>query len=227
MTSRAKGARWKAPLLFLFLAAVGAFAIQQGWLDLVADQQRMASYLKGHGVGGLLLVAVAGALFTGMGGPRQMLAFACGYAMGALTGTLFSTLVTTVGATGCFLAARWLLRPVLLRRFERRMSAFDRMVAAQPFLKILMIRLLPVGSNLLTNLLAGSSGVRLYPFVAGSALGYLPQMLTFALAGAGLGGANEHQLLTGALLFAAVTLVGTLLHRKPWARTDSAATAKT
>ncbi|WP_303908819.1 TVP38/TMEM64 family protein [Thiohalomonas denitrificans] len=211
--------RWKAPLLFLVLTTAGILAIRQGWLDLFADQQRIAAYLNGHGLPGLLAIAAAGALYTGLGGPRQLLAFVSGYAMGAPGGALFSTLVTTLGAAGCFYAARILLRPGLTRRFARRMTVFDQAVAEQPLIKILAIRLLPVGSNLLTNLMAGASGIRLVPFLTGSALGYLPQMLIFALTGAGLGSANQHQLLLAILLFAMATLIGSVLYRNHRART--------
>lgn len=50
----------------------------------------------------------------------------------------------------------------------------------------LLIRFLPVGSNLLTNLVAGVSAVRWLPFMAGSALGYIPQTLIFVLLGSGI-----------------------------------------
>ena len=214
--------RWKASLLFALFAAGAALAIHGGWLDFIADQEQVASYLNQHGLPGLLMIAAAGTLYTGLGGPRQLLAFVSGYAMGGPAGTLFSTLVTALGAAGCFYMARRLLRPVLARRFARRMAAFDLAVAEQPLLKILMIRLLPVGSNLLTNLLAGASGIRLAPFLTGSALGYLPQMLIFALTGAGLGSADQHQLLLGTLLFALATVIGTVLYRHHRTRTLTA-----
>ncbi|MDE0539706.1 MAG: SNARE associated Golgi protein, partial [Rhodospirillales bacterium] len=50
----------------------------------------------------------------------------------------------------------------------------------------LLIRLLPAGSNFLTNLAAGVSSARFPLFLAGSAIGYIPQMVVFALLGSGI-----------------------------------------
>lgn len=206
---------WLKPLLFVALAAMGALAISQGWLDLLADQQALSRYLQEHGLSGLLLIAAGGVLYTGLGGPRQLLAFVCGFAMGALLGTLFSSLVTILGAAACFYTSRLLLRPTLMRRFERRMAIFDRAIARKPLFKIMLVRLMPVGSNLLTNLLAGASGIRVWPFLTGSALGYLPQMIVFALAGAGIGNANEYSLLLGAALLLVAVMAGAMLSGNP------------
>jgi len=210
--------RWRAPLLFLLLAATGLLAIQNGWLEGLADREWLAARLDDHGLSGWLMVASAGTLYTALGAPRQLLALACGYAMGAVGGALFATGLTTFGAAGAFYTARWLLRPTLQRRFGPRMARFDRAVRRQPMLKVLTIRLLPVGSNLLTNLLAGASAIPIRPFLAGSALGYLPQMAIFALAGAGLESANRLQLLLGLLLSLLATLIGSLLYRQHRAR---------
>lgn len=204
---------WLKPLSFVLLAMAGALAISQDWLDLLADQKQFASYLHSHGLTGVLLITAGSAVYTGLGAPRQLLAFVFGFAMGTAMGTVFSTLVTTLGAAGCFYIARFLLRPTLTKRFERRMTAFDRAIALDPLLKVMLIRLLPVGSNLLTNLLAGASSIRVLPFLIGSTLGYLPQMLIFALAGAGVGNANEYPLLLGAALFLVVATIGGMLYR--------------
>ncbi|MCK7547964.1 TVP38/TMEM64 family protein [Marinobacter koreensis] len=214
--------RWVKPVLFLLVAGVGAFAISQGWLDVLADQQQLSRYLNEHGVTGYLLIALAGGVYTALGAPRQLLAFICGFAMGVSLGTVFSTLATTLGAAACFYTARLLLRPTLTRRFGRRMAAFDRAVIDDPLLKIMLIRLLPVGSNLLTNLVGGASGIRAFPFLAGSALGYIPQMLVFALAGAGFGNANHYPVLLGAAGFVVASAIGAMLYRNRRVRNLSA-----
>lgn len=54
------------------------------------------------------------------------------------------------------------------------------------FSTAVMIRLLPVGNNLVTNLVAGIANVRALPFLLGSALGYWPQTAVFALIGSGI-----------------------------------------
>lgn len=209
---------WSRWLAFAALALVGYLAIQNGWLDFMADRARVASYLHSHGVEGLLAITLAGAIFTGIGAPRQLLAFVLGFALGGINGTLVSTLAAAIGATGCFFTARWLLRASLTRRFGRRMRQFDDLFQEQTLLKVLMVRLLPVGSNLATNLVAGCSGIRFLPFLAGSTLGYLPQMLVFALAGAGIGSADEYQLILSVALFILASMIGALLYHNQRAR---------
>ena len=142
-----------------------------------------------------------------------------GFALGGINGTLLSTLAAAIGATGCFLTARWLLRTPLSRRFNHRMQQFDCLFREQTLLKVLMVRLLPVGSNLVTNLVAGCSGIRFSPFLFGSTLGYLPQMLVFALAGAGIGNANAYQLAVSIGFFILASLIGAFLYHNQRART--------
>ncbi|PXX91823.1 hypothetical protein DIT71_08170 [Marinobacter vulgaris] len=210
---------WSRWLLFALLVLVGYLAIDSGWLGFIADRAQVASYLHSQGIEGLLAIILAGAIFTGIGAPRQILAFVLGFSLGGIIGTLASTLAAAIGATGCFFTARWLLQQPLAERFGRRMRQFDELFREQTLLKVLMVRLLPVGSNLATNLVAGCSGIRFLPFLAGSTFGYLPQMLVFALAGAGMGNADEYQLILSAALFVLASMIGVLLYHNQRART--------
>lgn len=209
---------WHRWLAFAMLALAGYLVIQSGWIDFMADKAKVADYLNSHGIEGLLAISLAGAIFTGIGAPRQLLAFVFGFALGGITGTLLSTMAAAMGATGCFALARWLLRASLTHRFGHRMGHFDELFQEQTMLKVLMVRLLPVGSNLATNLIAGCSGIRFLPFLIGSTLGYLPQMLVFALAGAGMGSANEYQLILSVALFILASMIGALLYHSQRAR---------
>jgi uncharacterized membrane protein YdjX (TVP38/TMEM64 family) len=92
------------------------------------------------------------------------------------------------------------------------MRQFDQRFREQTALKVLMVRLLPVGNNLLTNLIAGCSGIRFLPFIVGSTVGYLPQMLIFALSGAGIGNADKYQLMLSVVLFILASLIGAFLY---------------
>jgi uncharacterized membrane protein YdjX (TVP38/TMEM64 family) len=203
------GVRW---LTFSSLVLAGYLAVHYGWFGLVTDQTRVAEFLGQHGSGGLLAVTLLGALYTGLGAPRQLLALALGFALGSLQGMVISTLATAIGTTGCFFIARWLFRAPLLNHFQSRLSRFDALFREQTLMKIVMIRLLPVGSNLATNLIASCSGIRFLPFIIGSVIGYLPQMAIFALAGAGIGQTDATQLLVSAALFAVASAIGAFLY---------------
>ncbi|WP_417547821.1 TVP38/TMEM64 family protein [Marinobacter segnicrescens] len=205
--------RWSQFFIFLAITATGIAAIRLGWLDVLADQTAFRHRLVDGNIADIVLISLAGVLFTGFGGPRQLLAFASGFALGPVWGTVYSTAITLVGAIGCFYTARWFLRPTLSTQAPSRLASFDNLTRHNPFLKVLMIRLLPVGSNLITNLFSGSSGIRLFPFASGSAIGYLPQMVVFALVGAGFGRASEFQLALGMVMFVIAAGLGLALFR--------------
>ncbi|MET4025629.1 TVP38/TMEM64 family protein [Marinobacter sp. MBR-99] len=205
----AKGIRW---LSFVALVLVGYLAMHDGWFSFLTDQARVSDYLNSHGPEGLMIVTLAGALYTGIGAPRQLLALVLGFALGGLQGTIISTLATAVGAAGCFWVSRSLLRATLLRHFGKRLDRFDALFREQTWLKVLMVRLLPVGSNLATNLIAGCSGIRFVPFIGGSLLGYLPQTAIFALAGAGIGQTDATQIVVSIVLFALASAIGAFLY---------------
>ncbi|MGY8831217.1 MAG: VTT domain-containing protein, partial [Pseudomonadales bacterium] len=102
---------------------------------------------------------------------RQIIAFLAGYAFGLLTGTLLGTLAALLGCLVTFLYARLFGRRLLRDRLGRRAARFDRFVHEHPFSMTLLIRLLPIGSNILTNLVAGVSSARMLPFLAASFIG--------------------------------------------------------
>jgi uncharacterized membrane protein YdjX (TVP38/TMEM64 family) len=128
-------------------------------------------------------------------------------------GMVVSTLCTVIGAALCFSSSRWLLRGFVSRRFGHRLTRLESLLEQRTWLKALMIRLLPVGSNLLTNILAGATRIHALPFLAGSMLGYIPQMLVFSLIGSGIGVSDQYQLVLSIVLFIIASLIGTYLYR--------------
>ena len=146
--------------------------------------------------------------------PRQVVAFLGGYAFGFVAGTALATLATLIGCIGGFFFSRWLGRSWVQRRFPGRIRKLDGFLHEHPFSMTLVVRLLPVGSNALTNLLAGVSSVRALPFFAGSTLGFLPQNLVFALAGSGVNLDPAVRLSVAAILFVISSLLGIWLYRR-------------
>ena len=199
---------WPRWLAFAALGGLALIAVRQGWLDFLSDEKQVAGFIQARGLPGLLAVMGAGTVYTALGGPRQLLAFVLGFALSPVYGTVISTAVTVLGATLCFFVARVLLQRSLADRFGPRMERFDRLFQQRTMTKILVVRLLPVGSNLATNVIAGCSHIRFLPFLMGSGLGYLPQMLVFALAGAGIGNADHYQFALSVLLFIVASLLG-------------------
>ncbi|MEI8646900.1 VTT domain-containing protein [Paraglaciecola sp. Hal342] len=118
-----------------------------------------------------------------IGCPRQVMAFLGGYAFGFLQGALLSVSGAICGCMVSFFVARFLLKPVVRRRYASRIHSINRFVEDSPVTKTIIIRLLPLGSNFLTNLMAGVTNVKARHFILGSGLGYIPQMALFALMG--------------------------------------------
>ena len=78
----------------------------------------------------------------------------------------------------------------------------------------LLIRLLPLGSNLVTNLVAGVSSVRATAFITGSMVGYVPQTIIFALLGSGISLEPELRITLSAVLFVLSGALGYYLYRR-------------
>jgi uncharacterized membrane protein YdjX (TVP38/TMEM64 family) len=90
----------------------------------------------------------------------------------------------------------------------------DTTLAAQPFIATLTLRLMPVGSNILLNLAAGLSSIPAVPFLAASAIGFIPQTLIFAVFGQGSAPTHAHMLMLGGAMFIASATLGMLLLRR-------------
>jgi uncharacterized membrane protein YdjX (TVP38/TMEM64 family) len=164
--------------------------------------------------GGLLFIA-AGAVLTAFGLPRQVVAFAGGYVFGAWEGSAIALVAQMLGCGADYVAARYFagLGPRAWLARGRRAGALHRTLSLRPFSVTLTLRLLPVGNNLVVNLLAGVAGLPAVPFLLATLIGYVPQTLIFALLGSGAQVGRGVHLAMGAALFAAAAALGIYLYR--------------
>ncbi|MDD2876473.1 MAG: VTT domain-containing protein [Acidiphilium sp.] len=160
------------------------------------------------------MVVGLGALACAVGMPRQIVAFAAGYAWGVAEGGALALLAQVVGCAADFFWARLIARDFVQSRLRGRALRLDRLLTTKPFITALTLRLMPVGNNLLLNLLAGVSAVPLRGFIMGSAVGFVPQTVIFALLGSGSRIARGTQIEIGVGLFAASTTIGIMLLRR-------------
>ena len=193
----------------LLLRALGA-APGTAWFD---------AYIRDEGFRGEVVFVLVAALATGVGVPRQSVAFLGGYAFGTVLGAGLALGAQLLGCALAFLWARAVGRGWAERRLNGRFGPKLRPLVAtlrdNPFSSALALRLLPVGNNLALNLLAGLSGIGFWPFLAASALGYLPQTIIFALLGKGVRVDGAWQIgLAAALLVVSVGLGLWLLRRQ-------------
>ncbi len=215
MSSRPAGTRLvlRSAMLFLSLVAVGAALHVSGLADAL-DEKWIDAYVRGRGPRGDALFVAVGAAFISVGLPRQVIAFLAGYAFGFVAGSVLALLAAAFGCVAAFSYARLFGRDVVAARFPARVRRIDDFLADHPFAMTLLIRFLPIGSNLLTNLAAGVSRVPPVPFVAGSTLGYIPQTVVFALIGSGVTVDLAARVGIGAVLFAASGALGVYLYRR-------------
>lgn len=195
------------------LVAIG-FLVKYSGLGNLLDEAWIDSAVRGQGLAGDLLFIGVGALATAVGMPRQVVAFMGGYAFGFVLGTLLSTLATLIGCALGFYYARLFGRSLVSQRFGGKARKMDDFIREHPFSMTMLIRLLPVGSNLVTNLAAGVTSVAFAPFLLGSALGYLPQNAIFALVGSGIGVDPVWRIGLGVALFAISAVLGVYLYRR-------------
>lgn len=189
----------------VFEVSAGNAGIDRVWIDAA---------VRGQGLRGALLFIAAGAAGIAAGMPRQSLCFLGGYAFGFIDGAALGLIATALGSIAAFYYARLLARDYLRARFHARLREIDARLSRRPFLAALWLRLLPLGNNLLTNLAAGVASVPAAPFFAGSALGYVPQTVAFALAGSGIGVEPLARTGLSAALFIASSMVGAWLYRR-------------
>ena len=168
-----------------------------------------------HGPAAFVAVTAAA---CAVGVPRQVVAYAGGLAFGFWPGALLALVAEVIACATNFFWARLLARGWakrwLARRGGGRVERLDRFLRANTFTATLTLRLLPVGNNMALNFLAGVSGVAATPFVAASALGYVPQTAVFALLGGGLRVSQGAQIALGVALFAVSAGLGLLLMRR-------------
>ena len=80
-------------------------------------------------------------------------------------------------------------------------------------IKALAIRLIPAGSNFLTNVLAGTAKAKVFPYLAGTMVGFLPQMTLFSMLGAGVNVGSKQQVIISVITIVIAGLLITYLYK--------------
>jgi uncharacterized membrane protein YdjX (TVP38/TMEM64 family) len=203
-----------ARIIFPGLLVIVALSLASYLLGGRIDESWIDAHVRGHGMPGELLFLLSGWLLATAGLSRQLIAFLGGYAFGFLLGVLLASLAVVAGCITTFYVARFLLRDFLQRHFAGRLDKAARFIRRNTFSMTVLVRLLPLGNNGVVNIAAGVSGARGIPFFLGSALGYLPQTLIFALVGSGTSVGRFWQVAVAMTLFVVAALLGAMLYRR-------------
>ncbi|MBC7907628.1 MAG: VTT domain-containing protein [Rhodospirillaceae bacterium] len=200
-------------ILIATLAAIG-FLFEGLGLKSMLDAGWVDHEVRGKGLLGEGLFLLVGAVVIAVGLPRQVVCFLGGYAFGFGLGTGLSLIATLMGSATAFFYARFMGRDLLVRRFPGKIKRLDDFLAGNPIVMALVLRLSPLSYGLAANIGAGVSGVRAAPFFLGSALGYLPQTLVFALLGGGIQLDPVMSTALSVLLFVVSSVLGLWLWRR-------------
>lgn len=204
-------------LLLLLLGACSHYDVGQ-WLH----KDWMDAHIRGQGWSGAALYVALVGVVTACGVPRQICALLGGYVFGIAEGTLLVTCGTGLGCLCTFGYARFLGRNWLDKKFSSKFRTLDAFLRQSPFLLTLCIRIVPLGSNFLTNVGAGVSGLPAFPFLTGSLLGFSVQNAIFATLGSGMQVDADVRRWLGALLYAVSLALGIVVWRRWKAHSTSA-----
>jgi len=200
-------------LLFSLLGLI-AWLFWRFPLSELIDDTALAQRIADLGWMAVPVFLTIASIATAVGLPRQLFAFVGGYSFGTITGVVLGSLAAIVGCYLCFACARHVLRKPVLRRYANFVCLLDSFVHNDAFLKIIVLRLQPLGTNLMTNLAAGVSKIPARVFLTSSLIGYVPQMLVFALLGSGVRVHSNTQMLVSVALCLVSFLIGGFLYKR-------------
>jgi len=203
-------------VVLLFLAGIAAFfAFDLGqYLDLESlrnHRDRLLGFVQSNFATSLLIYMLVYIAMAALSVPgAAVLTLAGGALFGVMAGTIAVSFASTIGATLVFLAARFLFRGSLQRRFGKRLEAIDRGVERDGAFYLLALRLVPVFPFWLINLLMALTRIRTWTFFWVSQLGMLPATLVYVNAGTQLAQVDTLGDILSPGLIAAFVLLGLL-----------------
>ena len=194
---------------------------------LKANRDDLLAYTNANFTAAVLLYVAVYILQTALSLPGgAIMTLAGGFLFGSILGTIFVNIGATTGATLAFLAARYVLRDWVERKFGERIEPIQAGFAQNAFSYLLTLRLIPAFPFFLVNLVSGLTRVPLGTYVIGTSIGIIPGSFVYAFAGRQLGSINSLAEIASPPVLLAFTFLGLLalvpiLHRKFVARKPS------
>lgn len=213
---RVKGGR--IALAVALVAAVAAFFVFDlgAYLSLEYLKSRQAQVQAYAEARPLWSSAVYFALYvavTALSLPAAgVLTLLAGAIFGLLWGTLLCSFAATAGATLAFLAARFLLRDLVQKRFGESLRAVNRGIRNDGAFYLFTLRLVPLFPFFIVNLVMALSPIRTRTFAWVSQVGMLAGTIVFVNAGTQLGRIES----PGGVLSPAIVASFVLLGVFPW-----------
>lgn len=198
------------------VCAIGAFFYFDlgRFLSLTAlkeNRDSLLAFTDQHFAGAVGIFILSYVLVAGLSLPGAViLTLAGGFLFGAILATLFINIGATSGATLAFLAARYLLRGTVERKFGKWLGPFQNGFGKNAFSYLLTLRLIPLFPFFVVNLASGLTRVSVGTYIAATALGIIPGSFVYAYAGRQLGTINSLKEIASPNVIAAFVLLGLL-----------------
>jgi uncharacterized membrane protein YdjX (TVP38/TMEM64 family) len=126
-------------------------------------------------IGALLLCALV---------PRTAISFAAGVLFGAISGGIVAVIAALIAAAATFWVGRALGRDALAAHQGDRLARLDSWLARRGLLGVTVVRLMPLAPYGLIGYAYGTTAVRWWNYVGGTAIGAAPSAFTYAALGA-------------------------------------------
>jgi uncharacterized membrane protein YdjX (TVP38/TMEM64 family) len=178
--------------LGLLVAAGAAFLASGGrryltFASLAEHRETLVAMVAQGGFLAALGFSLVYAGLTALSLPGAMLmTLASGFLFGPWLGALYALVGATIGASAVFLAARAGLSG-LAERAGPRVQRLEAGFREDAFNYLLCLRLVPIFPFWLVNLVAGATGIRLWPYLTATFFGMMPGALVYASIGNGVG----------------------------------------
>jgi pyruvate/2-oxoglutarate dehydrogenase complex dihydrolipoamide dehydrogenase (E3) component/uncharacterized membrane protein YdjX (TVP38/TMEM64 family) len=203
-------------ILSLFAAAIIAFFFLDlgQYLSLEELRQRrdqLLAFTEDHllaMIAGYMLIYIVMAALSVPG--AAVLTLAGGALFGVLIGTVAVSFASTIGATLVFLAARFLFRDTVQRRFGKRLAAINRGVERDGAFYLLALRLVPVFPFWVINLVMALTPIKTWTYFWVSQVGMLPATVVYVNAGTQLARIDSTGDILSLPLIGAFALLGLL-----------------
>ncbi|MDT8439963.1 MAG: FAD-dependent oxidoreductase [Wenzhouxiangellaceae bacterium] len=203
-------------LLALIAMAIGAFF----WFDLGqyfsleelrARRDQLLGFVEANFWGtlaGFMAVYVIMAALSLPG--AAIMTLAGGALFGLVAGTVAVSFASTIGATLVFLAARFLFRDTIQKKFKKRLKAINEGVEKDGPFYLLALRLVPVFPFWVINLVMALTPIRTWSYYWISQLGMLPATIVYVNAGTQLSQIQSTRDILSIELIGAFALLGLL-----------------
>ncbi|MDD3762768.1 MAG: FAD-dependent oxidoreductase [Nevskiales bacterium] len=209
-------------LLALVAGAIAAFfAFDLGrYLSLEvlqAQRDTLIEYRDAHPVTATAVYFVVYVIATALSLPgATVLTLAGGAVFGLLWGLVIVSFASTIGATGAFLVARYLLRDAIQSRYADKLKAINAGIERDGAFYLFTLRLVPLFPFFLINLLMGLTAMRARTFFWVSQIGMFAGTVVYVNAGTQLAQLTSLRGILSPGLLGAFVLLGVfpLLARK-------------